>query len=77
MWRSACLTEALQGHCHGNLSKGSSRCAVTEHRSQGSHEKGDKRGLASAAVFGVLEVDKRSHEVWNCPTTLCIQTRPE
>lgn len=39
-----CLAGALQGHCHGNLSMGSSRCAVTEHRSQGSHEKGDKRG---------------------------------
>lgn len=38
-----CLTEALQGHCHGNLSKGSSRCSVTVHRSEGSHEK--KGGL--------------------------------
>lgn len=46
-WVCACvccwLTEALQGHCHGNLRTGSSRCAVTEHRSRGSHEKGDKR----------------------------------
>lgn len=46
------LTEALQGHCHGNLSMGSSRCAVTEHRSQGSHEKGDKKGDRRGARGG-------------------------
>lgn len=44
VWTSACLTEAPQGRCHGNLSKGSSSSAVTEHRSQGSHEEGDHRG---------------------------------
>lgn len=77
LWTSVYLTGALQGHCHGNLSMGSSCCAVTEHRSQGSHEKGDKRGLVSAAVFGVQEIEKRSHEGWNCPIPLCIQTGPE
>lgn len=48
-------------------------------RSQGSHEKGDnrgdKRGLVSTAVFGVLEVEKRSHEGCNCPTPLWIYTK--
>lgn len=34
---------------------------------------GDKRGLASSAMFGVLEVDKRSHEGWNCPTTVSVR----
>lgn len=34
---------------------------------------GDKRGLASAAVFGVLEVDKRSHEGCYCPTTVSVR----
>lgn len=80
LWTSVCLTGALQGHCHGNLSMGSSCCAVTEHRSPRSHEKGDKRGtergLVSAAVFGVLEVE-RSHESRSCPIPPCIQTRPE
>lgn len=38
LWMSVCLTGALQGHRHSNLSMGSFRCAVTEHRSQGSHE---------------------------------------
>lgn len=57
-----CLPETLQGHCHGNLSTGSSRCAVTVHRSEGSRERkkgdcrGDKRGLASAVVLGLVEV---------------------
>lgn len=44
LWMSMFLTEALQGHCYGNLRMGSSSCVVTEHRSQGSHEKQDKRG---------------------------------
>lgn len=45
LWTSVCLAEALQGHCHGNLSMESSRSAVTEHRSQGSHEMGGCRGI--------------------------------
>lgn len=44
LWTSVRLTGALQGYRHGNLSMGSSCSAVTEHRSQRSHEKGDKRG---------------------------------
>lgn len=44
LWTSVFLPEALQGHCYGNLSMGSSSCAVTEHRSKGSHDKGDRRG---------------------------------
>lgn len=72
-----CLTGALQGHRYGNLSMGSFRCAVTEHGSQGSREKGDKRGLVSAAVFGILETEERSHKGWKCPIPLCIQTGAE
>ncbi|KAL3980527.1 chemokine-like receptor 1 [Sarotherodon galilaeus] len=77
LWTSVCLTGALQGHRYGNLSMGSFRCAVTEHGSQGSREKGDKRGLVSAAVFGILETEERSHKGWKCPIPLCIQTGAE
>lgn len=44
------LTGALQGHCHGNVKTGAFHRAATEHRSQGSHQEGDERGLASTAV---------------------------
>lgn len=60
-----CLTEALQGHCHGNLSKGSSCCSVTVHRSEGSHEKkGDCRG-AEGGWRALTSGGKRTPEGWN------------
>lgn len=32
--------------------------------------------MANAAVFGVREADKMSHEGWKSPTPLCSQSRP-
>lgn len=45
LWTSVCLTGALQGHRYGNLSMGSFRCAVTEHRVTGVTWKGGQEGV--------------------------------
>lgn len=45
LWPSVCLTGALQGHRYGNLSMGSFRCAVTEHRVTGVTWKGGQEGV--------------------------------
>lgn len=54
------LTGALQGHCHGNVKTGAFHRAATEHRSQGSHQEGDERGVGEHCSTGVLE-ERRSH----------------
>lgn len=67
-WGPLAVLSRSIGH-RGHMKKGGQ---------EGVH-RGDKRGLVSAAVFGVLEIETetRRHESWNCPIPPCIHTRPE